>query len=371
MNGLSLKEYEKFSAYLDGQLSPDEIRQVEEQIKTHPDWRLAIEELSATRDLLRRAPRYRAPRNFTISPEVARQFARKSWLPSFVSFRLSSAVAALSVIAALALQLLPGANLATRVAMAPAAESESTQLMAQPTSDSTMKAAESGPAAGAPALGEAADSAAQQEQPAVIFWGENSGFLNTGIMAFGRGGGGGGDGSADLSTSGSGIVTYSNEKSGLPMGGGSGDAYVQESSSGGGLVTIGGVPPSSQVSGGVISIPGPVLSGESTVGETIQSPEVEQPPSEQPIPEAQREFAAGESAGPILGLAGSDSAGEIIAVGPITNAVEIDQTETLNTPESTFTEHGSFWSATRIAQAALIGVAVLAAVLALVLRRRS
>ena len=117
-----VKEYEKFSAYLDGQLSPEETRQVEEQMKAHPDWRLAIEELSATRDLLRRVPRYRAPRNFTITPEVARQFARKSWLPSFISFRLSSAVAALAVMAAVALQLLPGANLASRVALAPAAK---------------------------------------------------------------------------------------------------------------------------------------------------------------------------------------------------------------------------------------------------------
>ena len=137
------------------------------------------------------------------------------------------------------------------------------------------------------------------------------------------------------------------------------------------LVTIGGVPPSNQVAGGVITIPAPGQSEEGAAEEPSQSPEVEQPPSEQPVPEAQREFSAGEGAGPILGLAGSDSAGEIIAVGPITNAVGIDQTEPLNRPESTSTERASFWSATRIAQVSLIGVAVLAAVLALVLRRRS
>ena len=137
------------------------------------------------------------------------------------------------------------------------------------------------------------------------------------------------------------------------------------------LVTIGGVPPSNQVAGGVITIPALGQPVESAVGEPSQSPEVEEPPSEQPVPEAQREFAAGEGAGPILGLAGSALAGEIIAVGPITNAVGIDQVESLNRPESTVTEPASFWSATRIAQAALIGVAVLAAALALVLRRRS
>lgn len=369
MNGLSLKEYEKFSAYLDGQLSPEETRQVEEQIKTHPDWRLAIEELSATRDLLRRAPHYRAPRNFTLSPEVARQNARKSWLSSFISFRLSSAVAALSVIAALALQLLPGANLASRVALAPAAESESTQLQAQPTSDASLKAAESGPSAIAPELGAAADSSAQQEQPPVIFWGENSGFLNSG-MAFGRGGGGGGDGSADLT--GGGIVTYNNEQVGSPMQGGAADVYVPDPSSGGGLVTIGGVPPSNQVASGVITIPSLDQPVENTVEEPSLNPEVEQPPSDQPVPEAQREFAAAEEgAGPILGLTDSDSAGEIIAVGPITNAIGIDQTNHVTSPESTMAERDSIWNATRIVQAFLIGLAVLAAALALVLRRRS
>ena len=148
-------------------------------------------------------------------------------------------------------------------------------------------------------------------------------------------------------------------------------------SSGGGLVTIGGVPPSNQVSGGVITIPAPSLPVENAVEEPSQSPEVEQPPSEsQPEPEAPacevREFAAGEGAGPILGLAGSDLAGEIIAVGPITNAVGIDQVDPLTVRRGDTGGDALRSGAPRaIAQASLIGVAVLAAVLALVLRRRS
>ena len=203
-------------------------------------------------------------------------------------------------------------------------------------------------------------------------WGDNSGFLNSG-MAFGRGGGGGGDGSAgSADLAGGGIVTYNNEQVGSPMAGGAADVYVPAPSSGGGLVTIGGLPPPNQVAGGVITIPALDLPVENALEEPSLSPEVEQPSSEnQPEPETQREFVSVEGAGPILGLADSDSAGEIIAVGPISNATGIDQADQPASSESRSAARDTIWNARRIAQVSLIGVAVLAAVLALVLRRRS
>ena len=86
----------------------------------NPEWRLAIEELAATRKLLRSAPRYRAPRNFTLSAETARSLARKPLFPPFPAFRFSAALAALSLLAVGALQVI-GLNRRHMVAMAPQA----------------------------------------------------------------------------------------------------------------------------------------------------------------------------------------------------------------------------------------------------------
>ena len=380
MNGLTLKEYEKFSAYLDGQLSPAENRKLEEQLKAHPDWRLAIEELAATRALLRRAPRYRAPRNFTLSPEVARQYARKSWLPSFISFRLSAAVAALSMIAALVLQLLPGAGLASRVAFSPAPETQANQAQFDATG-AAEKSAESGPAlvpeAGAQIEApQAATASASSEQPAVIFWGSNSSIITSGsAYGLGGGGGGGGDGGGGGCNPGqpgcdvpeNGIVSYNNEKVGSPMQGGAADTYAQPSAGGGGIVTLGGAPVQSSGPSGSTYIPPFDLPAATALPE--------QPPSteSQPTPETQREFAAVplEGPGPILGLTGSDTAGEIIAEGPVNSVDSAVQGDQLDRTAAVNNAPDTFWSTARIVQAALVGVGLLAVILAVVLRRRS
>ncbi len=366
MNGLSLKEYEKFSAYLDGELPAAEARQLEEQIKAHPEWRLAIEELSATRDLLRRAPRYRAPRNFTISPEVARQYARKGWLPSFISFRLSAAVAALAMVAALVLQILPGAGLASRVAMAPAAAPQA-ELQAMPTSSAVEKTMDT-QAAGQPQASAPAESAGEATPPPVILWGDNSGVISNMGVARGMGGGGGGcePGQPGCDVPGGGIVTYNNEKVGSPMQGGAADT-IAPAPSGGGIVTYNGVPPDRNVVGEGSYIPPMTLPAGSAAGPS-SSPE-SQPTA---TPEAARSAAEAESANPILGFARGDQAGQIIAQAPITQAPTAAAVEVA--PSAGVREvHAAaqpFWSPTRIAQVGLVGLALLALVAALLLRRR-
>ena len=83
---LTAREFEQFSAYLDGQLTPGEAAKIEELLRANSEWRLAIEELAATRSLLRSAPRYRIPRSFTLTPEMARQAKRRSFFPPFPAF---------------------------------------------------------------------------------------------------------------------------------------------------------------------------------------------------------------------------------------------------------------------------------------------
>jgi hypothetical protein len=93
---ISPREWEALSAYLDEQLSPRRRAQIESRLETSPDFRQALEELSQTRSLLRSAPRPRAPRNFTLTPEMAGLRLGARQRPSaYPVLRLASALAAL------------------------------------------------------------------------------------------------------------------------------------------------------------------------------------------------------------------------------------------------------------------------------------
>ena len=58
------KTCEQLSAYLDGELSPQEARRVEEAVQADADLAKELAGLRATRDLLRKLPRHRAPADF-------------------------------------------------------------------------------------------------------------------------------------------------------------------------------------------------------------------------------------------------------------------------------------------------------------------
>lgn len=353
MKNLTLKEYEQFSAYLDGQLSASETRKLEEQLKLNPEWRLALDELNATRALLRRAPQYRAPRNFTISPEVARQYARKSWIPTFISFRLSSAVAALSVIAVMLLQLLPGLRLGAQMAAAPAADTQrNATALAMPTQEA-MKAAEA-PQLSAPST----ESATGATQPPVIMWGDSSGIITSG-PALGRGGGGGGGDASGQTVTGEGIVTYNQEKIGSPMAGGAADMQVNPSPN-----------------GGIVSYDGQPSPDQNTTSNTYTPPMSLPPQSAGALPEQPAQSVAPsnspalEGAGPILGVPSTEEAGKVIAEGPITPASEPAPSLADSGRQVAEQPAASFWTTTRIVQAGLLGLALVAGVTAFLLRRR-
>ncbi|RMF39528.1 MAG: hypothetical protein D6755_14190 [Anaerolineae bacterium] len=67
---LSVKELETLSAYLDGVLSPKERARLEARLEDDAALREELESLRRTRAVLRAAPRVRAPRNFTLTPEM-------------------------------------------------------------------------------------------------------------------------------------------------------------------------------------------------------------------------------------------------------------------------------------------------------------
>lgn len=98
MPPLTPKDWETLSTYLDGQLSEAEKRHVQDLIALRPELKQGLEDLRRTQAVLRAAPRRRAPRNFTLSAEMAQKARprfRWGWTPSF-SF--ASAMAAVLLV---------------------------------------------------------------------------------------------------------------------------------------------------------------------------------------------------------------------------------------------------------------------------------
>jgi hypothetical protein len=71
MTKISFRDIEQLSASLDGQLSQAEKTRLESRIKTNPELVAALDDLRQARSILRRIPKRRAPRNFTLTPKMA------------------------------------------------------------------------------------------------------------------------------------------------------------------------------------------------------------------------------------------------------------------------------------------------------------
>lgn len=315
---LTVRDFELFSAYLDGQLSPAEIKRLEEQLDANPEWREALSELEATRRLLRSAPRYRAPRNFTISAETARSLKPKRQLfPAFPVFRLSSALAALSVLAVVILQVvgLRAPAAANLVAMAPAME-------AAPMENSAQKTA-----------GEEPEYTFQWTQPQGFGGGDGTGVSEpAGSMVTGK------------YPSSGGIVTYGDQQP-QPAAGGMGG--------GGGTGAI-VLPPNALPSEKMADGEMPSRAGTAEASPPSQSaPQVEQP-------SAERYFSTViEGGGPILGLPAPGEGGKVIDSSA-------DETPVVRAEGET----GAVLPPVRMAQIALGILAVLAAAAAVFFRAR-
>jgi hypothetical protein len=93
---ISPKEWEALSAYLDGQLSTNDRIRLEELLTERPEMRVALKDLRRTRDFMRNQPSLRAPRNFTLSPQLAG--IRIKERGSSFAFPVLSAVSALASI---------------------------------------------------------------------------------------------------------------------------------------------------------------------------------------------------------------------------------------------------------------------------------
>lgn len=93
-NQIPQGEINQLSAYLDKQLKPGEIARIEARLVKEPGLKAVLEDLRRTRTLLQAAPRARAPRNFTLRPEMVGQ-TRNLGTRLVPAFRLASVIASL------------------------------------------------------------------------------------------------------------------------------------------------------------------------------------------------------------------------------------------------------------------------------------
>jgi hypothetical protein len=127
---ISMREWEALSAYLDGQLPAKERTRLETRLSQAPELQSALEDLRRTRSVLRSQPKVRAPRNFTLTPDMVGLKTRSSRrAPAYPFFGLASALAGFLFLLVIVGDLtdlpsrlgLGGAAQPAQVALAPAA----------------------------------------------------------------------------------------------------------------------------------------------------------------------------------------------------------------------------------------------------------
>ncbi len=128
---ISQKDWERISAYLDGQLDSKSAQKLMRDIDAQPGLRRAYEDLQRYKSIVKQIPIRRARRNFTLTPKMV----GIKPLPRLVPvFRLASAVIAAIAVILFAIDLLP--SLGLRPAAAPKAASapqvESPQATSSP-----------------------------------------------------------------------------------------------------------------------------------------------------------------------------------------------------------------------------------------------
>lgn len=90
---MNRRDLELLSAYLDGELKSSDSMRLESRLKTDPELAFVLNDLRATRTLLRKLPSRRAPRNFTLTRKMVGQ---NPPLPrTYPIFRLATTVATL------------------------------------------------------------------------------------------------------------------------------------------------------------------------------------------------------------------------------------------------------------------------------------
>jgi anti-sigma factor RsiW len=148
---ISDRDWAQISAYLDGELSPQQQTQIKNRIEADPALRSALDDLKGVKDILRQAPQVPLPRSFVLRP--AQLGTRVKERPAIRGFRLAAVVMSFLLVGSLAIDF---SSLLLGGAMA----SQPKQVMLEAPQESADEIAEE------PAL-MAAESQVEEEQLAV------------------------------------------------------------------------------------------------------------------------------------------------------------------------------------------------------------
>jgi hypothetical protein len=102
-----IHELKILSAYLDNELDPADREQLEKRLGREPELREKLENLRRTKITLGSLARLKAPRNFTLTPEMV-PVRRKKQKPLFTFMRWASSFAAILLILLVGVQLVLG-----------------------------------------------------------------------------------------------------------------------------------------------------------------------------------------------------------------------------------------------------------------------
>jgi len=175
---ISSREWERLSTYLDGELSPKQQAELEARLSTSPELCKALDELSKTKAVLHSQRRLRAPRNFTLTPEMAglriyEHTATRYKTNIYNVLRFSSAVASFLFVTIVLLDFLVGgvSGLSPRAVFKEVREEvpvETTAIMEMP-----MVAAPHATAVVEAPVGEEAKVEAEEVEPTSVPLGRN------------------------------------------------------------------------------------------------------------------------------------------------------------------------------------------------------
>ena len=105
---ISPRDWQELSAYLDQQLNSRARSRLEARLRDEPQLRIALQDLQRNKMLLRSQPRLFAPRNFTLTPQMAKI---RPVSPAYPVVRLVAAMSSILLIIVLAGDLLVGGPL--------------------------------------------------------------------------------------------------------------------------------------------------------------------------------------------------------------------------------------------------------------------
>lgn len=128
------RELKLLSAYLDGELDSPRRQKLETRLENDPALRKKLTDIRRTRLTLNNLAHMKAPRNFTLTPEMVKVRRRKS-TPVFTALKLASSIAGIMLVALVSIELLWGGIGAVRQMEMPASVADSDTYTAETTTE--------------------------------------------------------------------------------------------------------------------------------------------------------------------------------------------------------------------------------------------